>query len=115
MQTKFYLMVGYGTLILDVYLVLASVATKMMNTQYRHLLPPFGSNGGAEPSRLIVLFVATWTAILAMGCLRANTVQSEGGSAPGTLWFVLVLALVWLVYLVPVIIDVSRNLFLQGL
>ena len=44
----FFLVVGYGTLIVDVYLVLASVAAKMMKAQYSRYLPPFGSEGGVE-------------------------------------------------------------------
>jgi hypothetical protein len=111
----FFLVVGYGTLIIDVYLVLASVAAKMMKAEYSRYLPPFGSEGGAEPTRFMVLLVATWTAILAIGCLRANDAPSEETRAPGTLWFVAVLALVWLVYLTPVLIDVLWKLFVQGL
>ena len=111
----FFLVVGYGTLIVDVYLVLASIAARMMKAQYRGYLPPFGSEAGAEPTRFMVLLVATWTAILAIGCLRANHAQPEGTRASGTLWFVAVLALVWLVYLTPVLIDVLWKLFVQGL
>lgn len=111
MRTKFYLVLGYGTLVVDIYLVLASTAAKMMNSQYRSYLPPFGSDGAAEPSRFMVLLLATWTAILALGCLRANNLRSETGAAPGTLWFVLVLATVWLVYSMPVL----WNVFAQGL
>jgi hypothetical protein len=87
----------------------------MMKAQYRGYLPPFGSEGNEEPSRFIVLSVATWTAILAIGCLRANHAQPEGTRASGTLWFVAVLALVWLVYLTSVLIDVSWKLFVHGL
>lgn len=47
MRTKFYLLVGYGTLVIDVYLVLASIASRMMKAEYTRLLPPFGSDSGA--------------------------------------------------------------------
>jgi hypothetical protein len=114
MQTKFFLAVGYGTLVFDAYLVLASIATKMMKAEYSGYLMPFGAGGAAEPSRFMVLLVATWTAVLAMGCLGANYSQSERTRAAGTLWFVAVLAIVWLVYLTPVVIDVSWSLFVQG-
>ena len=100
MQTKFFLAVGYGTLIVDVYLVLASIATRMMNSQYTGYLPPFGPDG-AQTSRFMVLLIATWTAILALGCIRSNNPKSAG--APGTIWFVLVLAIVWLGYLTPLL------------
>lgn len=108
---KFFSVVGYGTLVVDVYLVLASIAAQMMEAQYRAYLPPFGSADFEEPSRFIVLLVATWTAVLAMGCLKANDAQSVTGSAPGVHWFVLVLAVVWLVYLTPLLLELSWNLF----
>ena len=111
MRTKFHLVVGYGTLVVDVYLALASIATKMMKPQYGGYLPPFSSEGVTEPSRFMVLLVATWTAILAMGYLKANHVKSDGAPAPGTTWFVLVLAMLWLGYLTPVL----WNLFVKDL
>ena len=105
-RTKFYLMFAYGTLVADVYLALASVATKMMQPQYRGYLPPFGSDGNTELSRSTVLLVVTWTAILAMGCLSADKVKSDNATVPGTLWFLLVLAIIWLVHLTPILRDV---------
>lgn len=104
MQTKFYIFVGYGTLLCDAYLVLTSIAAKMMQPQYGHLLPPFGWEGVGVPSHFTVLFIATWTGILAMGCLARNTTP-EKADAPGKLWFVLVLATVWLVHLIPLLRD----------
>ena len=111
----FFSVVGYGTLVVDAYLILASIAAPMMEAQYRAYLPPFGSAEFGQPSRFVVLLVATWTAVLAMGCLRANDVQSVRGSAPGVLWFVLVLAIVWLVYLTPLLIGLIWNLFVRGI
>lgn len=102
MQTKFFLAIGFGTLIIDAYLVLASIATKMMKREYSGYLLPFGSEGDA-PSRFIVLLIATWTAILAIGCIRSSNTKSEKSSAPGILWFVVVLAIVWLVNLIPIL------------
>jgi len=110
MQKRFFIAVGFGTLVVDAYLVLASIATKMMKREYSSYLLPFGSEGDA-PSRLTVLLIATWTAILAIGCIRSNSTQSNKSSAPGTLWFVLVLAIVWLAYLTPVLWNsISSNL-----
>lgn len=106
MRTKFYLVVGYGTLAVDAYLVLASIATRMMKAEYSRFVPPFGAHTGGEPSRVMVLLIATWTAILAMGCLRANNEQAGKTRSAGTIWFVLVLAIVWLVFLTQ---------FLEGL
>lgn len=114
MQMKFFLAVGYGILVVDAYLVLASVASKMMKSQYLGYLPPFGSMGGAQPSNVMVLLIATWTATLAIGCLRTSRSQSNQAPASGSLWFGLVLVIVWLVYLVPMLIDLSRHLFVHG-
>ena len=110
-RTKFYLMLAYGTLVADVYLALASVATRMMQPQYRHYLPPFGSDGNTELSRSTVLLVVNWTAILAMGCLSADKVKSNNASVPGTLWFLMVLVIIWLVHLTPIL----RDLFVEAL
>jgi len=116
MRTKIYLVMGYGTLIADAYLVLASIATRMMQAEYSHLLPPFGSfNQGNELSRVIVLVIATWTAILAMGCLAAARHKSKDAPAPGSLWFVVVLVLAWLSYLTPALKTLCSQLFIRGL
>ena len=111
MRSKFYTALSYGTLVVDAYLALALTATRMMKRGYTSHLPPFGSEGVSEGTRFLVLLIATWTAVLAIGCLRANSAQAESPHAPGTVWFVLVLAIVWL----PVLIDVSRDLFTQAL
>jgi hypothetical protein len=73
MRTRFYTAVAYGTLALDAYLALACVATRAIPRDGHRYLPPFGFVGASEASRFVVLSVATWTAILALGCLR------EGG------------------------------------
>lgn len=86
----------------------------MMNPEYSRYLPPFGSEGVGQPSHFVVLCIATWTAILAAGCLRANNAAREREHAPGSLWFILVLAIVWLVYLIPLLVDFLWNLFVQG-
>lgn len=109
MQTRFNLVVGYGTLVIDAYLVLASIATQMMKAEYTRFLPPYGSDSGSEPSRILVLIVATWTAILAVGCL--NQSRPQANSSPGSLWFIVVLAIAWMSYLAPAV----RDLFAGGL
>lgn len=58
---------AYGTLVVDAYLALASIAAR--TTQNR--LPPFGVVGNSQGSRVVVLLVATGTAALAIGPLRA--------------------------------------------
>ena len=98
----FFSVVGYGALVVDAYLVLASIAARMMKAEYLAYLPPFGA---VEPSRFVVLLVATWTAVLAIGCLSANDAPSGRRSAPGVLWFVLVLAVAWLVYLTSLLVG----------
>ena len=106
---KFYRAIGYLTLVVDAYLVLASIATRMMKAEYTHFLPPFGSDNGTQPSRVLVLIMATWTAILAVGCL--NQSRPESNSAPGSLWFIVVLAIAWMSYLMPAV----RDLVIRGL
>jgi len=106
MPSKFNLVAGYVTLAVDAYLVLASIATRTMKAEYSRFLPPFGADDGTEPARLTVLLIATWTAILAIGCLNAGRARSDNGSAPGSLWFILVLGIVWCAYLTRVLKDV---------
>lgn len=81
MRTRFFLAVSYVTLIVDAYLVLASIATKMMKSQYTYYLPPFGSEAGHELSRGMVLLVATWTAVLSLGCINGSLTKPTGGSS----------------------------------
>lgn len=114
MRTTFYTTAAYGTLLADAYLALASVATRMIHPEYQRYLPPFGDDV-SEGSRILVLLVATWTAVLAVGCLRAGRTEAEGWHAPGVLWFVLVLAVIWLVFLLPRGVDLIRNMFVRGL
>ena len=114
MRLTIYTILAYGTLLADAYLALASVATRAMHPEYQRYLPPFG-DAVSEGSRILVLLVATWTAVLALGCLRAGRTEAERSHAPGVLWFVLVLAVIWLVILAPLIVDLSWDLFVRGL
>ena len=82
------------------YLALASVAAKVMQP-HRRYLPPFESN--TQVSQSVVLLVVTWTAILAIGCLRVASGKSDDATMPGAIWFLLVLAIVWIVHLAPVV------------
>lgn len=68
-----------------------------------------------ERTRFVILAVATRTAALAVGSPRFNSDRAESPHAPGTLWFILVLATVSFVYLTPPLIEVLRNLFVRGL
>ena len=68
--TSFFTFFAYATLLLDTYLVLASVATRMMKDTYTSYLPPFGSVENTERVRFFILIVAAWTAALAIGCLK---------------------------------------------
>ena len=115
MRTTFYTAAAYETLLADAYLALAWVATRMMHREYHRYLPPFGIDGVSEGSGLLVLIVATWTAVLALGCLRAGRTERDESHAPGALWFVLVLAVVWIMILLPLAIDALWNLFVRGL
>ena len=114
MRTTFYTAAAYGTLLADAYLALASIATRMMRPEYQRYLPPFGG-GASEGSRILVLLVATWTAVLALGCLRTGRAEAKDSHASGVLWFVLVLVLIWLVILLPPAMGALWNLFVRGL
>ncbi len=114
MRTRFYTAVAYGTLVADAYLALASVATKAMPREGHHYLPPFGWVGVSEVSRILVLFVATWTAILALGCLAASSGPRESPHGGAILWFVLVLGVIWLLVLLPLLIDLLWGWFVWG-
>jgi hypothetical protein len=113
MRTKFYIAVAYGTLVVDAYLALACAATKA--TPYvNDYLPPFRLVGGSDASRILVLGVATWTAILATGCLRAPSERREDLHGAGILWFVFVLAFIWLLLLLPLLVSFAWKLFIKG-
>jgi hypothetical protein len=114
MPTRFYTAVAYGTLVVDAYLALASVATKAIPREGHRYLPPFGLVGVSEASRFLVLLVATWTAILALGCLRASGEQRERPHAAAVLWFVLVLAVSWLLLMLPVLVELLWEWFVWG-
>ena len=115
MRNTFHTALAYGTLFVDAYLALVSVATRMMKGPFASSLLPVDSGDISERTRFFILLVATWTAALAIGSLRSNRDQAESPHAPGTLWFILVLATVWIVYLTPPLIEVLRNLFVRGL
>ena len=110
MSTTFFKVAAYGTLVVDAYLALAAVATRVDVRD----LPPFGSEPVTDCTRLVVLLVATWTAILAVGCLGTGTGRSERTQTPVVFWFVLVLGLVWLGFLLPWLTDTFWRLFVQG-
>ena len=113
-KTSLWTILAHATLLVDAYLVLASIASQMMKNTYRTYLPPFDRVDNIEGARLFTLIVATWTAVLAMGCLKMRRVPSDSAYSAGIVWVVLLLSVVWLMYLTPAIIDVSRNLFLYG-
>jgi hypothetical protein len=115
MRISFSTVLAYGTLVVDGYLALASIATKMMSQK---CLPPFGMVGDSHPSRVLVLLVATWTAALAIVCLRAGHAQTNRRSPAGVIWFVLLLAIIWGVYLPRLLswpITFFWDLFIRGL
>lgn len=114
MRTKFYTVLAYLTLLVDVYLVLASLAARMMKEEYSSWLPLVGSNGNSETHSFAVLVVATWTAILAIGCLRIQNLQTDNAHTPSTVWFILVLSIIWLINIVPMLSRFSWDVFLRG-
>jgi hypothetical protein len=60
---------AYITLLLDAYLLLASVATMNMKTQYHAYLPPFSLRSVEALPRALIVLVVGWTALLAVACL----------------------------------------------
>jgi hypothetical protein len=114
MRRRFYAAVAYGTLVVDAYLALASVASKATPREGHRYLPPFGWVGASEASRFLVLVVATWTAILALGCLRAGGEQREGPHSAAVLWFVVVLAVVWLSLVLPWLVELFWGWLIWG-
>ncbi len=68
------------TLLTDVYLLLAMVATKRMNAEYHSLLPPFGWQGPASMPRIVITLLVAWTGFLAVGCLYATKTHRHNGA-----------------------------------
>lgn len=69
---RFIRITAYITLLLDAYLLLASVATLNMKTQYHSYLPPFGLQSVNALPRALIFLVVGWTALLALGCLLST-------------------------------------------
>ncbi len=63
-----------ATLLADAYLILALLATQRMKPEYHHYLPPFGTEAARPIPRAAWLVLVSWTAILAVGSLKAATV-----------------------------------------
>ena len=114
MRRRFYPAVAYGTLVVDAYLALAALATKAMPREGHWYLPPFGFVVASEASRFLVLLIATWTAILALGCLSVSGDQRERPHSAAVLWFVLVLAVVWLFFVLPLLVELFWQWFIWG-
>ncbi len=114
MRTTFYTAAAYGTLVVDAYLALASVATKALPREGHRFLPPFGFVGASQASRFVVLLVATWTAILALGCLKASDEKRQRPHSAAVLWFLLVLALIWLLFVLPLLADLVWEWLVWG-
>jgi hypothetical protein len=114
MRTTFYKVAAYGTLFLDAYLGLALVATGMMPREGHQYLPPFGFAGVAAPPRNFVLLIITWTALLAVGCLGANSKPLQRVPFAVVFWVLLLLAVIWLAFVLPYLVegfDFARKLF----
>ena len=95
---KLFMLLAYSTLVVDAYLALASLATRMGVER----LPPFGSGRVADSSRFYAMLVASWTALLAFGCLRRISPDQDQPQGIGLYWFILVLVLAWFVHLMPI-------------
>jgi hypothetical protein len=108
---------AYVTLLADAYLVLASLASRMMQEAYASYLLPFSGDKNSDEPHFMVLIIATWTAVLAMGCLSSRRRSSEDNYSAAVVWIVLVLAIPWLFVLIPTTLTTlnwAKQLFLYG-
>ena len=108
---------AYVTLLADAYLVLASLASRMMKNASASYLLPFNGGKNSEETHLMVLIIATWTAVLAVGCLSPRRRSSNDNYAAAVVWVVLVLAVPWLLILIPTTLNTlhwAKHLFLYG-
>lgn len=115
MKTKFYTLLAYTTLLLDGYLILASQAVRMMKVEYSSYLPLFEAKGFSTRQHTVTLAIATWTAVLAVGCLKTQSSGKGEPRNPAVSWFFVVILVAWLVNVVPVLITFAKNLYLRGL
>ena len=108
---------AYVTLFADTYLVLASLASRMMKEAYASYLLPFSGDKNSDETHLTVLTIATWTAVLAVGCLSSRRRSSNDNYSAAVVWIVLVLAIPWLFVLIPTTLTTlnwAKQLFLYG-
>ncbi|MFP6765862.1 MAG: hypothetical protein VB858_19685 [Planctomycetaceae bacterium] len=108
---------AYVTLLADTYLVLASLASRMMKEAYSSYLLPFSGDRNPDETDLMVLIIATWTAVPAVGCLSSRRRSSNDNVSAAVVWIVLVLAIPWLFVLIPTTqttLNWAKQLFLYG-
>lgn len=108
---------AYVTLLADAYLVLASLASRMMRNAYTSYLLPFSTDKNSDGTHLMVLIIATSTAVLAVGCLSSRRRSSNDNYAAAVVWIVLVLAVPWLFVLIPTTLNTlnwAKHVFLYG-
>jgi hypothetical protein len=108
---------AYVTLLADAYLVLASLASRMMKEPYASYLLPFSGDKNSDAIHLMILIIATWTAVLAVGCLSSRRGSSNDNYSVAVVWIVLVLAIPWLFVLIPATLTTLnwvKQLFLYG-
>jgi hypothetical protein len=104
MRTAFFTTLAYCTLFIDAYMSLAVIATRMMKAEFAPRLLLMDSSRISEGTRFGVLFIATWTMFLAIGCLRSSKESTDGSHFPGMIWFVSVVVVVWIAYLAPLLV-----------
>lgn len=108
---------AYVTLLADTYLVLASLASRMMKEAYASYLLPFSGDKNSDETHLMILIIATWTAVLAVGCLSSRRRSSNDNYSAAVVWIVLVLAIPWLFVLIPTTLTTlnwAKQLLLYG-
>lgn len=109
--------IAYATLLADAYLVLASLASRVMKVGYASNLLPFYADKSSDGSLLVVLVITTWTAVLALGCLSWRRGSSGESVSVVGIWVCLVLAVPWLFVLKSVVggaLHWAKQLFLYG-
>ncbi len=113
-RTSVWTMLAYGTSLVDAYLALASVASRMMENTSSSYLPPINSEANTEGTRFFTLMVATCTAAIALGCLWMCRPPTDGIHAAGAAWFVALCSTTWLTYLSPFATGILKHLFFYG-
>ena len=108
---------AYVTLLADTYLVLASLASRMMKEAYASYLLPFIADKTSDETHLMTVIIATGTAVPAARYLSSRRTNSNDNYPAAVAWIVSVLAIPWLFILIPTTLTTlnwAKQLFLYA-